>query len=394
MIDLLGTPLGGVFSGDGMTDSIFNPLEAGPGLHQITYVHGTGECAVQTADMVSVSQPISSVPYPAMLICTGDEAQVGVQASGGSGSNFSYVWEPDVTWLSETAVFPETSTTYMVEVNDGCSQPDTVYVQVDVEPEIQLSVTTSEPQCQGAMGNASITAGPGSNYEIVWNVDPPSAGTSLLAPVAHTYSVTITEPVSGCSKDTTVFIPSYPNVTAYFTQNPNIGCIGESDPTAQFLDLSEGGVNGIWDFGDGTSEAYEFGVYPQHSYADTGRYPVVLYIENEMGTCADSFEFEVCIQPEFRLWIPSAFTPNGDGLNDIFEIESSGVMEFELEILSRWGHEIYRMTSLEDPWWDGTFKGELLQEDYYTWSVVVKARHLGGLVHEKKSGQVMLLRTQ
>ena len=392
-IHLIGTPLGGVFTGDGMTDSTFNPLQAGPGLHEISYMHGSGECAVQTSDIVSISDPISTLPSPALLICAGDEGTVGVTASGGSGSNYSYTWEPDVTWLSETSVFPTENTVYMVEVSDGCSQPDTAYVQIDVEPEIQLSVTTSEPQCQGELGNASITAGPAANYEIVWQVDPPTSGTSLLAPVAHTYAVTITEPISGCSKDTTVFIPSHPNVTAYFTQNPNVGCIGESDPTAQFLDLSEGGTSGMWDFGDGITEPYEFGVYPQHTYPDTGRYPVVLYIENEFGTCTDSFEFEVCIQPEFKLWIPTAFTPNGDGLNDVFEIEASGVVEFELEILSRWGHEIYRMSSLEDPWWDGTFKGNLLPEDYYTWSVVVKARHLGGFLYEKNSGQVMLLRT-
>lgn len=393
-ISLTGTPIGGVFSGAGITDSIFNPLEAGTGLHQIHYTHGTGECVVQTSDFVNVSVPISTTPSSNLLICAGDEAIVGVEADGGSGMNFTYDWTPDVTWLSETSVFPDTNTLYMIEVGDGCSQSDTAYVQVNVEPEIELSVTTSEPQCQGELGNASITVGPGSNYDVVWNVDPPTSGTSLLAPVAHTYQVTITEPISGCSKDTNIFIPSHPNVTAYFTQNPNVGCLGEADPTAEFLDLSEGGVNGIWDFGDGTTEPYEFGVYPTHTYPDTGHFPVSLYIENEEGTCTDSFEFVLCVQPEFKLWIPSAFTPNGDGLNDLFEIVSSGVVEFQLEILSRWGHEIYRMNSLEDPWWDGTFKGELLPEDYYTWSVVVKARHLGGFLHEKNSGQVMLLRTQ
>jgi gliding motility-associated-like protein len=389
---LFGIPLGGTFNGPGMTDSIFNPMLAGPGLHQIEYSHGIGQCEVTTTEFVSISEPIVVIPGVSQHICPNDPATVEVLASGGNGFNFTYEWNPNVTWLNQTEVYPEETTTYQIITWDGCSEPDTSEVEVVVEPKISLSVTTSEPQCQGAIGNASIIVGPGSNYNIVWSTDPPTNGPSIIAPVARTYQVTITDAVFGCEKDTAVFIPSEQNVTAYFTQNPNVGCLGESDPTAEFLDLTEGGVTGTWDFGDGTTESYQFGVYPTHTYPDTGHYLVVLSVENAGGTCNDTYEYEVCVQPEFKLWIPTAFTPDGDGLNDLFEIVSSGIIEFEFEVLSRWGYELHRMESLEDPWWDGTFKGKKVPEDYYAWSVVVKARHLGGFAFEKKSGMVMLLR--
>jgi gliding motility-associated-like protein len=389
---LSGTPSGGIFSGVGMTDSIFNPMIAGAGLHQIEYAHGVGQCAVSTTEFVNVSDPITVVPGALQHICPNDAATVEVLASGGNGFSYTYTWEPNVTWLNQTEVYPEETITYQIITWDNCSKPDTAEVQVIVAPEIELTATTSAPQCQGATGNASITVGPGSNYNIVWSTDPPTTGPSITAPVARTYQVTITDPIFGCEKDTAIFIPSEQNVTAYFTQNPNVGCLGESDPTAEFLDLTEGGVTGTWDFGDGATEPYQFGLYPSHTYPDTGHYLVTLYVENAAATCEDTYEYEVCVQPEFKLWVPSAFTPDGDGLNDLFEIVSSGVIEFELEILSRWGHQLHRMESLEDPWWDGTFKGKDVPEDYYTWSLVVKARHLGGFAFEKESGMVMVLR--
>ena len=68
-----------------------------------------------------------------------------------------------------------------------------------------------------------------------------------------------------------------------------------------------------------------------------------------------------------HIFLPTAFSPNGDGENDVFKVRSfflSELQEFELMIYSRWGEEVFRTT---DPYqgWDGTFKSELLAPDVY-----------------------------
>lgn len=392
-IALIGLPSFGVFSGNGMTDTIFNPSLAGEGIHEIAYDHGSAGCEVHTDVLVAVTAPIITDTVGGYsFVCQGDAVTIGVQASGGDGSNFTYTWEPNISSFATQEIYPDTTTTFHITTWDGCSEPveDTIYVYVK-EP-FSVVFTTSDSMCYGAQGYATAQAVPAGSYGYEWQSSPPNFTSTVYGPAASTYQLTVTELESQCTFDTSVTIPYFPNVAAFFTPNPNGACLLESDPVAEFIDLSQGAARGTWDFGDGSTEDYQYGVYPTHEYADTGTYTVTLYVENEMGTCTDEFDFDVCVQPEFKLWIPNAFTPDGDGLNDYFEIVSSGVVEFEMVISSSWGHRIYHMTSVEDPPWDGTYKGKPVQQDRYIYEVVVKARHLGGVKFYKGSGYIHVYR--
>ena len=392
-ISLIGSPDGGVFSGNGMTDTIFNPSLAGEGIHEIVYDHGSAGCEVHTDMLVAVSPPITTVRVgDDASVCEGDGVTIGVEASGGDGTIFAYEWDPNVSWFATQELYPTETTEYLITTSDGCSDPvqDTIYVFVK-EP-FSAIIETSDPLCYGNTGYATATGVPSAFYSYEWHSSPPNFTNTIYGPAATTYQLTITEMESLCTFDTSVTIPYYPNVTAYFTPNPNGSCLLESDPIAEFIDLSQGAATGTWDFGDGATEDYSYGNYPVHEYADTGTYTVTLYVENELGTCTDEHSFDVCVQPEFKLWIPNSFTPDGDGLNDVFEIVSSGVVEFELVISSSWGHKIYRMHSIDDPFWDGTYKGEQVQQDRYIYEVIAKGRHLGGVKFYKGSGYIHVIR--
>lgn len=392
-IALIGIPSFGVFSGDGITDTIFNPSLAGEGIHQIAYDHGSAGCEVHTDMLVSVSEPIMTDTVGGYLtVCKGDAATIGVSASGGNGSNFTYTWNPNVSSFATQEIYPDTTTTYHITTWDGCSEPveDSIYVYVK-EP-FSTTFETSDPLCYGSQGYATAQVDPPGSYSYEWHSSPPNFMSTIYAPAATTYQITITELESGCEFDTSVTIPYFPNVAAYFTPNPNGACLLESDPTAEFIDLSQGAASGTWDFGDGTTEDYQYGVYPTHTYPDTGKYTVTLHVENDSGTCTDEFDFEMCVQPEFKLWIPNAFTPDGDGLNDYFEIVSSGIVEFELQISNSWGAKMYKMNSIDDPPWDGTYHGNPVQQDRYIYEVIAKGRHLGGVKFYKGSGYIHLYR--
>ena len=88
------------------------------------------------------------------------------------------------------------------------------------------------------------------------------------------------------------------------------------------------------------------------------------------------------------MYIPTAFTPNGDNLNDVFEIVAFNIQDFNILIFDRWGKLLYESS---DPnfQWDGTFDGNPVSEGVYTF--VVDATSLDG-TRERRAGTVTIYR--
>ena len=76
------------------------------------------------------------------------------------------------------------------------------------------------------------------------------------------------------------------------------------------------------------------------------------------------------VVPEFTFFIPNAFTPNGDGVNDYFYGSGVGIGSYDLWVFDRWGNMIFRSNDLNDQW-DGkaNYGAEEAQEDVYVWKV-------------------------
>jgi gliding motility-associated-like protein len=114
---------------------------------------------------------------------------------------------------------------------------------------------------------------------------------------------------------------------------------------------------------------------------------VVLVIKNKVG-CTDTAIKKLVIEDEFNLYVPDAFTPNGDGLNDVFVPKGSGISKYSLEIYNRWGEKIFHTTDFNTSW-DGTYKGKVCKTDSYLWAIDLTdasgKRHL-------KSGSISLIR--
>jgi gliding motility-associated-like protein len=388
---LEGYPLGGTFTGPGIVDSTFIPAIAGQGIHSVEYEQGAAGCEVQASQLVSVSAPILTATSGDTAVCPGQAVTLSIAATGGDGSPLQYAWDPNVTYFSSIEVYPDTTTMYRIATADGCSDPAMDSITVTVQPPFSAIITTSDTLCYGELGFATVAGTPDGGYRYEWNTSPVTFGPTVYGPSASFYNVTLTNISTGCTFDTSASIPSYPSVVAFFTPNPNGDCLGESDPVAEFLDLSQGAFSGQWDFGDGTVQAYVPGQYPSHTYADTGHYPVTLTVQNALGTCNDEVTFDMCVASEFTLFIPSAFTPDGDGLNDVLEIVSSGITDFEFIIYSRWGIPLHTQTSPDGPFWDGTLKGEVVQQGSYSYWVYARALDKGGVRFIKEGGFVMVL---
>ena len=89
--------------------------------------------------------------------------------------------------------------------------------------------------------------------------------------------------------------------------------------------------------------------------------------------------------PPLSIYIPSAFTPNGDGLNDMFGVKGEGIQDYHLLIYNRWGTVIFESTTAKNQW-DGKYQGEPVETGTYVVQVFAK-----GLESKGKVGAVTVV---
>ncbi len=126
------------------------------------------------------------------------------------------------------------------------------------------------------------------------------------------------------------------------------------------------------------------------SAKDTGVQRFIHIVYNEFN-CSDTTIVETYVQQPFRLYIPNAFTPDGDGLNDVFSYSILGTRNFEIRIVNRWGQLVFQS---KDPgfFWNGSMQneGEVLPGGVYTYIIDVIDKETGNGV--AKRGTVSLIR--
>jgi len=97
----------------------------------------------------------------------------------------------------------------------------------------------------------------------------------------------------------------------------------------------------------------------------TGTYTLTALDSNSCKTVTSTQVTAYC---QTQLFVPKAFSPNGDGINDLFVIYGENIEQFEIDIFDKWGELIFVSHSLSDSW-DGTYKGKRVQVDVYTWKI-------------------------
>jgi len=155
----------------------------------------------------------------------------------------------------------------------------------------------------------------------------------------------------------------------------------------QFSDLSMGAAAWLWHFGD-VSNGSSIEQNPVYSYENSGSFIVCQRVENEFF-CADTLCQEVILIPFSSVYVPSAFSPfNGDGVNDVFNVQGNGIESMNLLIFDRWGELIFETNSMDEGW-DGTYKGEPAELEVYTWVLFYQ---LNTDLKYKTFGKVLLLK--
>jgi len=94
-----------------------------------------------------------------------------------------------------------------------------------------------------------------------------------------------------------------------------------------------------------------------------------LYAEDVFGCSNATYEFDIHIYPETFIDLPTTFTPNGDGVNDIIYVKGWGIRELKsFMIYNRWGELVFETSDI-DVGWNGIYKGILQNNDIYVYKV-------------------------
>jgi len=277
-------------------------------------------------------------------------------------------------------VIPTGSATYTVTVTDNCTFASaSALAGVNVFPLPNVLFTASTPSACGKLCAQFTNATPGTQ-SLSWSFGDGTAS-ALLNPnhcynSPGVYSVTLlVKDTNGCVNSATNpnMMTVYANPVAEFTLGPQPTTILE--PKICFTDHSTPDVTSwYWNFDDINDAVSDSVKNPCHSYTDTGTYCVSLIVHNANG-CWNTTSTCLMIEPFFALYVPNAFTPNDDGLNDVFQPKGTFIdtHSYNLMIFDRWGEMIFHTNNWDEGWDGRANKGALVAPlGTYVWRITVK----------------------
>ncbi|HIF14718.1 MAG TPA: PKD domain-containing protein [Bacteroidetes bacterium] len=266
----------------------------------------------------------------------------------------------------------------IVNSNENCA--DTLIKQLIIHP-LPNTEFSAVPimACEPAIINFTDLTSINSNHIITeWAWTFGDGGTSSLSNPSHLYEhtgsglireydVSLTaKNIFGCIKDTLIekYITILKKPTAGFNADllqklPNFKIkVNNSSST----DV----VKWEYDFGFGNTDTIPS---PYYIFQDSGLYKIYQIVQNSVG-CKDTSDFYILLKPDPVVYIPTAFSPNSDGINDIIYVRGIEIDEIRFSIFNRWGKMLFRTDDINNGW-DGTYMGDRLQPAVFIYTLDV-----------------------
>jgi gliding motility-associated-like protein len=363
----------------------------GPGPHTVSPLAGTSYSVYVTdANGCATSPQIITINIaPQLLIsgssstrCDGDTALIGPSiTSPGTGGPYSYAWNTGSTTASISAIasFPSTPNHYTVTINDGCSLPASAVFTINVNPLPVISFSSNVLSGCAPLALTLTANSSGINDVYYWDNPINAFGNpkSIVFADSGKYTITLvqTNTLTGCKATLTKvnYIEVYPRPIASFIADPQ--SVSVLYPTINFQNTTQGATSYSWNFGDASalgSTNTSVLTNPNHTYSIVGSYGVFLVATSNKG-CKDTAQLVVEVTPDFVLYIPNTFTPDGNGLNDFFLPMGVGIDEnnYRMEVYDRWGERVFTSNNFSKGW-DGSIKGNKIGEQaVYVYKIIV-----------------------
>ncbi len=362
-----------------------------------TYVVDVSDtCAVNSAtDSITVDAPsFNSLKVhtynDTTYVCPSESVPIGIDSISGGSGNATFYWDSLGT-DSSYMVNPNGTTTFKVTAVDTCLDDTaigTVTVTKGFSP-LQITAGQDTTICAGSDGRLYVAQQSGGTGDVTYEWQPGgytgeskwfTSDTIDGTSKENSYTVTATDSCGVSVTDSMTITRSSPIASFIYESK-----VQETESPFHFISTSQNAMSYWWDFGYKYYSA--IGEDTVLSYPKPGRYEVVHVARDKYG-CTDTTRQYIKIDPPFNLYVPNAFTPDGDGVNDVFRAHGAGMETYKMEIYNRWGKMIYRTKEVKKGW-DGTINGDPAPSGVYVYKFTVKGKN--GET-KKVEGHVTLIR--
>lgn len=364
--------------------------------YTVTATDVNGCASAPATIIVQVHPPLGVITNTVAATCANTPVILSAGAIGGNGGPYTYTWQPGNLTGPAVTVSANSTIVYTVTVSDNCTNPPaTATVSVTrLNLPVVSFISDDTAGCENTCVQFINTTQGSVSY--LWDFGDGNNST-VASPTncyqnAGSFDVTLTViDGNGCSNS--LMMPAYMTVhtspVADFILGPQPTTI--LDPQICFTDQSSSDVvDWYWNFGDPNDITTSYDQNPCHSYSDTGYYCADLVVHNANG-CMAHAQYCLEIDPYFSIFVPNAFSPNQDGLNDNFMPLMFNVMEedYLMQIFDRWGNLIFETKDIHKSW-DGRANdgNNVAQIDAYVWKI--QLRDYTGRMH-KMVGHVSII---
>ncbi len=279
-------------------------------------------------------------------VCPNQPVRLFIDVEGGNGGPYTLQLQNGDTITSPLTLELEQSETISITLTDDCETPavtESIHIPVWTIPE-NAFVADKYSGCPPlSVEFREVNENNGNTY--LWSYGDNEFGESQTS--VHTYQNSglytvslVVKDVNGCENKQTIpnIIDVFPQPSVDFYATPSEVSI--INPQIQFNAVTENTDSLYWIFGDGDSSYYQVDVI--HLYPGIGEYNVMLVGENEYA-CRDTAYKNVRVVDEVTFWVPTAFSPNGDGVNDCFRVCGNAIDEndFYFAVYDRWGEIVF-----------------------------------------------------
>lgn len=288
---------------------------------------------------------------------------------------------------------------YCAIVEDFCGLLDTACTEVRPFPLVNANFSADEPF--GCDPHPVLFVSAYTEFQnidaMIWDFGDGQMGNTIASsnhnyetPGVYIPKLTIVDDY-GCSYTDSLPSPViiWPNPVADFVANPSIAILPNT--TFDLENQSIGGAQFEWtfdSFGNGYTVDTSY-VFPSET---AGQYLISLQVTNEYG-CKDSTSMFLTVQDEIDIYIPNAFTPDDDGINDVWQVRGSGFVEqaYHAAIFNKWGEKLFETNDPEAVWTGNYNDGETFVPDgIYFYRVIIRDKH--NEVGHKFEGHITLIR--
>ncbi len=350
-----------------------------PGTYTVVVMDGDNGCTFERSTVINLDSnaPTATIAAPEMLDCDTEVIQL---VGNSTGTNLSFSWSgPNVisggNTLTPTVGEPGTYELNVTDPSNGCNTLVTIDVLENENIITAINPAGDDVNCFGpntgsiAIGSSQVTGGEAPYLYSIDGGDSFSTQEDFLGLTAGTYDVVVMD-INGCLEETTIVINPAEELVLDLGENQVIA-FGDSimlNPVANFnIDVAN------W------SDTLLMGTTPFVTPLSTTTYEIDAFDEDG---CPITDQITIFVEKTRPVYIPSAFSPNGDGTNDVFTVYADlDLIESikNLSVYDRWGEQMFFMEELtpaealqEINGWNGQYRTEDMNPGVYVYHVTVE----------------------